>query len=69
MNKYEYRIIMPHMWRKIKEANGEVAYQAIQDNELLKKVGQLKKAMQTFKEKVEALEKKLTEFKINRCHF
>lgn len=48
---------------KIKEANGETTYQAIQDDELIKKVGQLKKAMQKFKEKAEALEKELAALK------
>ena len=34
-------------------------FEAVQDEEVLKKVGQLKKAMQKFKEKAEALEKEL----------
>ena len=48
---------------KIKETNEKTTYQAIQDVELLKKVGQLKKAMQKFKEKADKLEKELTELK------
>ena len=44
---------------KIEDVNGETTYQALQDEEVLKKVGQLKKAMQKFKEKAEALEKEL----------
>ena len=48
---------------KIKETNGKPMYQAIQDDKLLKKVGQLKKAMQKFKEKAETLEQELTELK------
>lgn len=48
---------------KIKVANGETIYQALQDEELIKKVGQLKKAMEQFKEKAEALEKELKELK------
>ena len=44
---------------KIKETNGETTYQALQDDELIKKVGQLKKAMQKYKEKAEQLEKQL----------
>ncbi|MBE0392872.1 MULTISPECIES: hypothetical protein [unclassified Flavobacterium] len=48
---------------KIKEANGEITYQAIQNDELLKKVGQLKNAMEKFKLKAEALEKELAAFK------
>ncbi|WP_458626703.1 hypothetical protein [Winogradskyella sp. PC D3.3] len=50
---------------KIKEANGQTVYQAIQDEEVLKKVSQLKKAMEKFKEKAEALEKELKELKSN----
>jgi Skp family chaperone for outer membrane proteins len=48
---------------KIKVINGETTYQALQDEEVLKKVGQLKKAMQKFKEKAEALEKELEALK------
>ena len=48
---------------KIKETNEKTTYQAIQEDELLKKVGQLKKAMQKFKEKADKLEKELTELK------
>ncbi len=48
---------------KIKQTNRETTYQAIQDDELLKKVGQMKKAMQKFKEKAEALEIELDELK------
>lgn len=44
---------------KIKETNGETTYLAIQDDELVKKVSQLKKAMQKFKKKAERLEKQL----------
>lgn len=48
---------------KIKEVNGEVVFQAIQNDELLKKVSQLKNAMEKFKAKAEALEKELAAFK------
>ena len=48
---------------KIKKKNGETSYQAIQDDEVIKKVGQMKKAMQKFKEKSESLEKELNELK------
>lgn len=48
---------------KIKESNGKITYQAIQDDELLKKVGQLKKAMENFKAKADKLEKELTALK------
>ncbi|WP_366185872.1 hypothetical protein [Flavobacterium ovatum] len=48
---------------KIKEVNGEVTFQAIQDEELIKKIGQLKNAMEKFKSKAEALEKELEAFK------
>lgn len=44
---------------KIKETNGEITYQTIQDDELIKKIGQLKKSMQKYKEKAEQLEKQL----------
>ena len=48
---------------KIKEKDGEITYQAVQDEEAFKKIGQLKKAMQTFKEKAERLEKELEALK------
>ncbi|QNM85605.1 hypothetical protein H9W90_00330 [Polaribacter pectinis] len=48
---------------KIKEINGETIYEALQDEEIIKKVGQLKKAMQKYKEKAEALEKELAVLK------
>ncbi|MBM1108219.1 hypothetical protein JQC67_18850 [Aurantibacter crassamenti] len=44
---------------KIKETNGVTTYQTIQEDDLIKKVGQLKKAMQKYKEKAERLEKQL----------
>lgn len=46
---------------KIKETEVGTTYKAIQDDELLKKVNQLKNAMQKYKEKAEALEKQLQE--------
>ncbi|WPR71306.1 hypothetical protein SLW70_15410 [Flavobacterium sp. NG2] len=48
---------------KIKEANGQTIYEALQDESVLKKVGQLKKAMQKYKEKAEALEKEIEKLK------
>ncbi|WP_047245522.1 hypothetical protein [Maribacter thermophilus] len=48
---------------KIKEKDGDTIYQAVQDEELIKKIGQLKKAMEKFKTKAEALEKQLEEVK------
>ncbi|WP_299778863.1 hypothetical protein [uncultured Formosa sp.] len=48
----------------IKEANGQTTYVALQDDELIKKVGQLKKAMQKFKAKAEALEQELDTLRI-----
>ncbi len=48
---------------KIKEVNGEVSYQAVQDEEAFKKIGQLKKAMEKFKAKAEQLEKELEALK------
>ncbi|WP_375559185.1 hypothetical protein ACE193_15785 [Bernardetia sp. OM2101] len=44
---------------KFKEKNGEVSYKAIQDDEAFKKISQLKKMMEKFKEKAEDLEKEL----------
>lgn len=49
---------------KIKDKDGEVSYQAIQDEEAFNKIGQLKKAMTKFKEKAEALEKELELIKV-----
>ncbi|WP_158976994.1 hypothetical protein [Cellulophaga sp. L1A9] len=46
---------------KIKEKDGHITYSAVQDEEALKKNGLLKKAMETFKTKAEALEKELQE--------
>ena len=51
---------------KIKETNGVTTYQALQDEDVLKKVGQLKKAMETFKAKAEKLEKELETLKNNQ---
>ena len=48
---------------KIKEEDGVVSYQAIQDEEAIKKIGQLKKAMEKFKAKAEQLEKELEAIK------
>lgn len=51
---------------KIKEKNGAVTYQAVQDEDAFKKIGQLKNAMQKFKEKAEKLEKELEALKTNK---
>ncbi|WP_159023707.1 hypothetical protein [Formosa sp. L2A11] len=48
---------------KFKASEGKTIYQAIQDDDLLKKVGQLKKAMEKFKAKADALEKELIALK------
>ncbi|WP_452232229.1 hypothetical protein [Lacinutrix sp. MEBiC02595] len=48
---------------KYKVKDAVETFEAVQDEEVLKKVGQLKKAMQKFKEKAEALEKELVELK------
>lgn len=48
---------------RIKEKNGETIYLAVQDEEAFKKIGQLKKAMQKFKEKAERLELELKQYK------
>ena len=44
---------------KIKEKEGKIMYRAVQDEELFKKIGQMKKAMDKSKAKAEALEKEL----------
>jgi len=51
---------------KIKETNRAISYRALQDEEVLKKVSQLKKAMETYKAKAEKLEKELIGLKKNR---
>ena len=48
---------------KVKEKEGELFYEAVQDEEAFKKIVQLKKAMQKFKEKAEKLEEELKEIK------
>ncbi|WP_340156697.1 hypothetical protein [uncultured Winogradskyella sp.] len=48
---------------KYKVKDGKETFSAVQDEDAFKKVGQLKKAMQKFKEKAEALEKELEELK------
>ncbi|MGS0527893.1 hypothetical protein ACU8V7_24610 [Zobellia nedashkovskayae] len=48
---------------KIKEREGKKTYEAVQDEEAFKKIGQLKKAMEKFKSKAEALEEELRELK------
>jgi acetyl-CoA carboxylase beta subunit len=50
---------------KIKEKNGEVTYQAVQDEDAFKKIGQMKKAMDKFKTRAEKLEKELATLKSN----
>ncbi|MRI01597.1 hypothetical protein GH721_13720 [Kriegella sp. EG-1] len=49
---------------KISEKEGNTIYKAVQDEEAFKKIGQLKKAMQKFKAKAEALEIELEALKI-----
>ena len=44
---------------KVKEKDGVLSYQAIQNDEAFKKIEQLKKAMQKYKSKAEALENEL----------
>lgn len=48
---------------KFKEKDGVTTYTAVQDDEAFKKIGQMKKAMQKFKDKAEALEKELNDLK------
>ncbi|WP_179316911.1 hypothetical protein [Winogradskyella undariae] len=50
-------------YSKMKEKEGETTYQAVQDEEALKKVGQMKKALEKFKTKAEQLEKELEALK------
>ena len=51
---------------KIKEKEGVTTYEAVQDEEAFKKIGQLKKAMEKFKAKAEQLEKELEALKISK---
>ncbi|MCM4152922.1 hypothetical protein DHD05_15120 [Arenibacter sp. N53] len=51
---------------RIKESDGVTSYQAIQDDEVFKKVSQLKKAMEKFKAKAEKLEKELETLKTSQ---
>lgn len=48
---------------KVKERDGMVIYQAVQDEEAFKKIGQLKKAMMKYKKMAEQLEKELAALK------
>jgi len=48
---------------KIKVKEGVTTYEAVQDEEAFKKIGQLKKAMEKFKLKAEALEEELRKLK------
>ncbi len=49
---------------KIKE--GLETFTAVQDEDAFKKIGQLKKAMQKFKDKADAFEKEIAKLKLNR---
>ena len=51
---------------RIRETDGVTSYQAIQDDEVFKKVSQLKKAMEKFKAKAEKLEKELETLKTSQ---
>ena len=51
---------------KVKEQDGIVSYQAVQDEEAFRKIGQLKKAMQKFREKAEHLEKELEKWEMKK---
>ena len=51
---------------KVKEKEGQVSYQAVQDEETCTKIGQQKKAMEKFKTKAEQLEKELIELKASK---
>ncbi|MCL5246635.1 hypothetical protein M4I21_12490 [Cellulophaga sp. 20_2_10] len=48
---------------KIKEIDGIINYEAVQDDEAFKKISQLKKAMEKFKAKAEQLQKELETLK------
>lgn len=48
---------------KIKEKDGVILYKAIQEEDVFKKIGQLKKAMNKYKERAEKLEKELKTLK------
>ena len=49
---------------KVKEKEGVVSYQAVQDEEAFKKIGQMKKAMEKFKKRAEELEQELEALKL-----
>lgn len=51
---------------KTREKEGSVLYEGVQDEEAFNKIKQLKKVMQKFKEKAEALENELKQLKINK---
>jgi len=48
---------------KIKEKDGKIMYQAVEDDEAFKKVVQLKKVIQKLKGEVKTLEKQLRDLK------
>lgn len=51
---------------KYKVKDQEETFTTVQDVEAFKKVGQMKKAMEKFKSKAEALEKELEELKLKK---
>lgn len=51
---------------KYKEKEGVEIFTAVQDEEAFKKIGQMKKLMQKFKDKAEVLEKELTVLKLKQ---
>ncbi|MCM4158249.1 hypothetical protein [Gramella sp. AN32] len=48
---------------KIKEKDGKIIYQAVQDDEAFKKVAQLKKVIEKLKGEIKTLEKELRDLK------
>lgn len=52
---------------KTSSQDGATIYRAVQDEEAFKKIGQLKKAMQKFKEKAERLENELATLKATQA--
>ncbi len=50
---------------KYKEKEGDISYTKVEDEDAFKKIGQLKKAMNKFKEKSETLQEELNKLKEN----
>ncbi|GJM61830.1 hypothetical protein [Persicobacter diffluens] len=48
---------------RIKTTHGEIHYQAVQDDDALKKIGQMKKALEKYKSRIEELEAEVATLK------